>query len=133
MTVSFTLSGVSVGSQIRRIPHSGNARLHWSARYKWNRQWKDQAGWGARAALKGAYAPGWMKAEVTITLCSLQELDQDNAHAAVKPIVDGLKGILIVDDSPEHIRLVVKQKRVSKRAEERVEVEVRAMTEDRAA
>lgn len=134
-SVSFTLTGVSVGSEIRRIPHSGNARLHWAQRARWNRAWKEAAGWYATSTRNGTRIgrivalENAAKREVTITLHCIRQLDPDNAYAAAKPIVDGLKGILIADDSPEHIRLVVRQLRVSKRAEERVEVEVGAMGE----
>jgi hypothetical protein len=133
VTISFTLSGASVGSKRRTIPHSGNARLHWAQRAKWNNSWKEQTGWAAKKAIWDTIAYGFVdlsvKSLITITLHTCRLLDADNAHACVKPIVDGLKGILIADDSPEHITLTVKQKKVSKRAEECVEVEVRSVGE----
>jgi hypothetical protein len=121
--VSFAINGVRVGSKIRAIPHSGNARLHHHERARWNRAWREQTGLTALAHRNGGEWP-LAFAAVTVTLHSIQELDEDNAYAAVKPVVDGLKGILIVDDSREHIRLAVKQKKVSHRAEQRVEIEV---------
>jgi hypothetical protein len=35
--------------------------------------------------------------------------DVDNLYSRAKPLVDGLKGVLIVDDSPAHLDLEVRQ------------------------
>ena len=35
--------------------------------------------------------------------------DVDNLYGRAKPLVDALKGILIVDDSPTHLELDVRQ------------------------
>lgn len=120
----FTVGPVSVGRACRRIPHSANARLHWAVRNRWNRAWKDQAALEALAVRPGA---PYRKATVVITLRSIHLLDTDNAYACVKPIVDGLKGVLIVDDSLDHLVLQVQQQRVGKRNDEGVHVSVSPM------
>jgi Holliday junction resolvase RusA-like endonuclease len=50
------------------------------------------------------------KARVTITQFRKRLLDTDNLWAWVKPLVDGLEDWqLLVDDSPAHCELVVRQ------------------------
>lgn len=121
---NFSLGGASVGNRRRAIPHSANARLHWSERARWNQAWKIQAGWAARIARAGYTVDLAAHAQVTVVLHSFQLLDDDNAHAAAKPVIDGLKGILIADDSPQCIELRVCCSPVKRRADERVEVSV---------
>lgn len=132
MTISFWVGPVSIGAvkpQYRGIPHSGNARLHWSVRARWNRAWKKQtalAALAARGTVSGFPLPF---ALVTVELLSIQPLDRDNAFAAAKPVIDGLKGVLIEDDSEKHIRLDVRNVKVSRKAEEKVLVLVMADSE----
>jgi hypothetical protein len=60
------------------------------------------------------------KPKVTITLHQIREMDYDNMYGAVKPVLDALKKIgAIVDDSPRHISLEVKQETVRTRTEDR--------------
>jgi len=86
----------------------GYLRMHWAKRAKYNEAWA----WRIRGAM------GWPavfdqapdKARVTIVQFRKRLLDEDNLWASVKPIVDGLEDWqLLVDDSPAHCELVVRQ------------------------
>lgn len=79
-------------------------------------------------------------AEITIVRYSVRLPDQDGCVASVKPILDILQprsarhpsGLgIIVEDSPEHIRLTVRSEKVATRAEQRtlVTIERLARTE----
>lgn len=83
------------------------------------RVYRESVAWETKRLHSG---PPLARARVTITLLHSgpQLLDDDNAVATVKHLVDGLcvahGGTLLIDDSPAHITLLVRQKRGPRRA-----------------
>ena len=106
---------------VRRVPDSPlNSRIHWGERYRWTKAWKEEVGWTLKAARVNK--PAFSK--VVITLFTLRPMDEDNAVASVKPVIDGMKGIAIEDDDPQHLSLSVQTRKVEHRAEEHVQIEL---------
>lgn len=69
---------------------------------------RNRAGWPLpasaaieRARRQGPPAPRWVG--ITLHLAKLR--DKDNLVASVKPVIDALKGVLVVDDSEEWLAL----------------------------
>lgn len=90
-------------------PSPNRLRGHWSTRWKQTHSWRDDVTYLARAQRPDAPYP---VAKVTITFEHRQHhfRDEDNLVASCKPILDGLRlGGVIVDDSPDHITLDVRQ------------------------
>lgn len=93
------------------IPHApppslnAQERWHWTKRRELRRLWAEFA-W---AAWYEAGRPRfrWPEVEVRLFYPTLRKRDWDNAAAAAKPILDGLKGFAFEDDDTEHIRLVL--------------------------
>ena len=109
----------------RALPHSPNSRMHWAEKARWTKAWKEQVGW--RCIETNAHANRShteIPARVTVVLYTCRPQDYDNSVASVKAIVDGLKGVVIADDSPEHIQLSVQTIKVNKKYDERVEIEL---------
>jgi hypothetical protein len=96
------------------VPWSGNTRKrrHHYALYRHDRVWKEATFLSARNELiahRGESFP-FDRAAVRITLFVKSRShvrDEDNAVASVKPILDGLTGVVIVDDNPDRITLSV--------------------------
>ncbi len=102
-------------------PLGPNDRCHYMQRYRANEAIKRDAGWQARAQWRGAPLE---RAHVRITLVYDRNRfrDYDNAVACIKPVLDSLIGICIVDDSPEHIGVPEVRQERGDRRECRVEV-----------
>lgn len=129
MAINLKLGEVCLSNgKCRRIPHNFNARLHWAERSRWNKEWKD----AVRDALLEQVGPTRPRTPlehptVRFTLYQVHLADEDNLRGSIKPLLDALKpsGVnLIEDDGPDYIRLVVSQQKVSKRAEEHVEISI---------
>lgn len=80
-------------------------RMHWAVRRRYNMDWY----WKVKV-----YAQSWnnnekRKATVKIHQIRARKLDKDNLYGSVKPILDGMKGWLIHDDSTIYIDLTVTQ------------------------
>lgn len=114
------LGTVTCRGKTRAFPFGANARLHWAARNAWNAAWKDEVIMACKAA--GIRKPAY--GHVVVTVRSIQPPDRDNLFSMVKPVVDGLKGLAIVDDSPEHIVLDVCHERVGKRKDEGITIDL---------
>jgi hypothetical protein len=87
-----------------------NQRLHWQARRRLCRPFIDAIGWQAKAF--GLPQP-LERARVVVTFTHRSRRymgDIDNLYSRSKCLVDALKGILIVDDSPAHLELDVRQR-----------------------
>ena len=113
---------------MRGVPKShSNQRVHWAVQAADKKAWKEQTWFMGQSARVLA---GWIMADarfkdrraVTITLYRTRLLDTDNAFSSIKAILDGCKGQLIVDDSPQWCELSVEQVKVAHKPEERVEV-----------
>lgn len=77
---------------------------HWSKLYREGQDWKTLAGWKAKAAYRKEPLD---KAHLHyhISVGDNRVHDPDNLIASTKPITDGLKGIVIKDDSIDSIKL----------------------------
>jgi hypothetical protein len=127
MTFSFSVGPVYVGSRVvkeRRIPHSLNARLHWAKRYQWDLAWKEQIWTAIYQNRRFLGKLPFEQARVKFTLHTMKVLDLDNAYTCIKPLLDGLKTHVLVDDNPNCIKLKVSQVKVKHRKEEHVLIEV---------
>lgn len=90
---------------------NGQAAAPLRTRLSDKRAYRDMVAWQVRAAHRG---PPLERARVTITLLRTdsQFYDPDAAVGTCKRLVDGLvHGGLLVDDSKDHIELVVRQER----------------------
>ena len=100
--------------EIPRIPPSPNTLLgtHWRYRHKNSALWQKEVWY---ALITAGYSPQrtpYPKARVTINRRSRQQLDPDNLVGCVKPVIDALRyAHVLLDDSPNHIELVVTQTR----------------------
>lgn len=120
--VTFNIQGVP--------PSWSNRRLHWARRNAEMAVWRESAYFGSAAARVLAH---WICADkrfgdrrdVEVVLHRVRLLDIDNAYSSVKPIVDGLKGQLIADDSPEWIDLTVRQVKVSNYRQQKTVITVK--------
>ena len=124
--ISFTLMGAP--------PSWSNRRGHWRAEYEAKKTWRELSWFHAAAARvlcedlsmriipDAKSAPEKRDVEVAVSRCQL--LDPDNLVASVKPVVDGLKKQVIVDDSSEWMHLTVTQTKVSSRKLERTEIRI---------
>ena len=103
------------------VPPSPNRPMHWRERARRCAPIVQQLQWAAKAA---APRHPLQHAHVHVTLIHARPFDADNAYAACKKLIDALKGILIVDDSPKHITLLVDQARGTKPHEKAVRIVV---------
>lgn len=122
-TAKFTVPPQYIGKTLQRFafPPSLNKRLHWAKRGRVNAAFKDFA-WplALQTGLRKL-----KKVKVVFTVMSIQELDTDNLYSLPKPIMDAIVQAGVVEnDTPEFVRLAVKQKRVHHRADECIEVEI---------
>src|SRR5258708_22083825 len=147
-TSSPTRSLYSVSFELLNVPPNW---LNWNRglkeRISLRAAWKDMT-WAAALIARNMY--GWLLATaeefryVSITCYRVKELDEpDGLSASIKPIVDGLKAVqykkiggggrhtfrimgpgLIYDDSPQYVKVKVKQIPVAHYADEKTFVEV---------
>lgn len=114
----------------RRLPLGPNARLHWRERHKWNGAWAEEVFWKIRENYPQLTKMGmpFDRAIIYLTIYATHPPDLDNAVAACKPIVDGLKGIVIKDDSYDKCEIRVKVEKVRHKKDEHVEIEVEKLS-----
>lgn len=84
------------------FPPSPNTRRHYIVVAKDNRKWKEEAGWQAKVKHQGA---PFKRASLHYHFATgdKRRMDADNLIASTKPITDGLKGIVLVDDDIDSI------------------------------
>lgn len=121
---------MKVGMLIAGTPWSGNQRKrrHHMAVYRHDADWKHRSWSYAKDIVRRhgvVPADFGVPARVTITFQFRTERrrDIDNWTAACKGILDGLVGVLIVDDDTKHIELVVRTEVDPMGASTKVEVE----------
>lgn len=126
MLVTLEIPPVSVGQTLRRIPHNmSNQTFHWTMKYKWAEAWKEAVGWQVNLNRKKFGKLPLPYAFLRIIFKTTRPFDRDNSFSASKPLVDALKGIVIVDDSPKYIDLQVEQIKIPHRREEGVLIEIK--------
>lgn len=121
------IKGGKNGTTCRYIPPNPNQRMHWSVKSRWNREWRSEV-IIASQNIKSKIGTTPIKGKVAITMLfkSINLMDEDNAVAACKPLIDGLtvkggSGVL-ADDTTKHMSIKVKQIKVSKIADQGVEI-----------
>lgn len=95
-------------------PVWSNRRGHWGTRAAAVKKWRTDVARIAQSERNLARWPLPVRTkvpelrylEVTMFRYSKYLYDHDNAWAAVKPLVDGLKGILLVDDNKNWCRML---------------------------
>lgn len=94
----------SVQIHLDGLPPNPNTRRHHMKVYADNQVWKTHAFYMAKASYKGQ---PFEKAHVHyhFSIGSERHMDLDNLVASTKPVTDGLKGVLFVDDSIDHITM----------------------------
>lgn len=113
-------------TKCRACPPSLNHRLHWAERARWNKEYKAEvwhAFWQNYPQLRARALPK-SRAIITITIYAVKPPDPDNAYTCAKPLIDGMRGLVISDDTSNHIQLNVTAQKVDHRKDERVEIEV---------
>jgi hypothetical protein len=95
--ISITLPGHPLGPNRTR-------RMHWAAVAKERATWRYAAGFAALAA-RNDFAVPYERASIHLIFRYRRRgrRDRDNLIAASKSLIDGLVGILIVDDDSDHL------------------------------
>lgn len=127
--MTIRLGTVCIGKRefvCRAVPFSPNKRMHWARKAEWTKAWKEEVRYrlleaGVRS--DNANLATGKKANIAITLYTIRPQDYDNSVAAVKAIIDGMKGLVFVDDSPKYLnKPKVKTVKVAHLDEQRVEI-----------
>ena len=126
------LNPVTIGKRelkTRSIPCNDNQlrRMHWAERGKWAKAWKEEVGWAVKefcSKTKQSVFSRHKKPAIQVIFYCIKTMDSDNSMAAIKPILDGLVVMEVIeDDSPAFVDILpVKQIKVSKREKEHVEI-----------
>ena len=100
-----------------------NSRMHWSERNRWTTAFKREA-WALTLQEKNkAKIKSWDKAKITVMFYTLQPKDLDNAYGSCKAIIDGIVATgIIPDDKEANLDLQVKSIKVMYRADQRTEI-----------
>lgn len=99
-------------------PNWSNERLHHMAKAREVKRWRELAWYAAQSARNAAHwplpektnppAPRYLR---IVLLKRKPHYDDDGAWNAVKPLIDGCQGVLLVNDSPAWCQVVdVQQK-----------------------
>lgn len=106
----------------RSTPHGANHRMHWRKKYEWDKAWKEQVYWLIRE--QGHFVEPFKYARIEIELRTIRPQDKDNSYFSIKPVLDATKGLVIVDDDPEHLDLSVRSIKVNRRSDEGVRMRI---------
>jgi hypothetical protein len=111
---------------IPKLPNlqAANARQHWAVRRREEQWWKSQVRWHSIA--KGTPEKPLTRARIVCTRLSTTEPDADNNASSFKPAIDGLKGLVIVDDKPANATITFGWE-YAKRGQGGVRIHVEAM------
>src|ERR1700751_3965984 len=88
--------------ELKGLPRTANARLHWRARHAENKKWMKEV----HPMLQGAFRPmrPLKRAKLTLTRVSSVSIDSDNLVISFKPIIDALVTCkVLVNDKFENI------------------------------
>jgi Holliday junction resolvase RusA-like endonuclease len=105
--------------EIPRIPVSLNIllRMHWRYQRKDAQMWQQEIRYGLLTQCTPLPKLPYAKARVSIHRQSRGQLDPDGLVGCVKHIVDALRyAHVLVDDSPDHLVLIVTQEQKPKAA-----------------
>ncbi len=112
----------------RYIPLSPNQKMHWGLKARWTKAWQEEVyyrfmelSYRTREYYKNILRK---TNEINIYLYTQSPQDEDNSYASIKPILDGLKGLVIFNDSREYVILKVLTQKVEKKTEQKVIIEI---------
>lgn len=113
--------------ECRYVPPNPNKRMHWVVKNRWNREWKSEVQIAVMQKRKDfPHLPLPGKVTITFLYKSINLMDEDNAVASAKPLIDALTvkggGQVLEDDTTRHVSVRVKQTKVNTRAEQGVEI-----------
>ena len=115
---------------IPRLPISPNKLRyqHWRKAHRDKNDWLEQV-WAALKPNQRVQCAEKERKQVKVALFSpYRPLDPDNAHGALKPILDALKGNqLIYDDAAEWLEYSVSQHKLATKKEARTEIVITAL------
>jgi len=127
-----TLNSVSVGKQVRRVPHNNsNMRMHWTVKNQWKHAWQKEIEMQIMINRKKLGKLPLIKPEIKFIFYMCKPYDLDGAYNAAKPLLDSLKiwksknnpGMgIITDDDDKNLSYCVLTKKVYSVKEERVEL-----------
>lgn len=117
MSATVTYPPVILDGWLPSSALSPNARGHWAKRAKAAREARTTV-WGAvlhaqwRPVRRGMERDWFARYRLTITMTRKRLLDDDNAYAICKSLVDGVVDTgIVADDSPRYLSIVVKQEK----------------------
>lgn len=86
-------------------PPGPNVRLSVMERARWNASWRAEARYLAIDVANRLHVSPIERARVTLHFRDFPGVrhDRDNLVAAAKPALDGLVGVLLVDDDADHV------------------------------
>jgi len=112
----------SITIELKGLPPTPNARMHWRAKAKHNRQWREVA--RIMASRQKPPQP-WPRVKLELTRYSSAPCDQDNNIASLKPVIDGIRDAgIMVDDNPNCVESITARWETAKQNEGRVRVRV---------
>ncbi len=114
--ITFTVPGLTPAKC------SPNARCHPMERHRAGKAYEMVVG-----LIANTHAPSapFQRARITITQRAVRLADSDNFAARCKPAIDAVvRAGIVVDDSPDHVELVLKAERVKKRIDEETFIEI---------
>lgn len=101
---------------------AAGSRGHWARRHRIASKWKHDV-WASVLAAGKPSEPLW-RAHIECIRYGIRTPDHDNLVASFKSCIDGLKGVLIVDDSPDYLSVTYRFVRVYKLKAQRIELVV---------
>ena len=107
-------------------------RMHWAAYKRLKKEFLDLLCITLPHDQRTFLRPG---TQITITRYGIRQLDKDNLYGGCKPLIDCLQpwpqGIgLITDDDPDTVTIRVKQEKVTKKKDQKVEIHFKEVPED---
>lgn len=85
---------------------NANQRLHWAARARLTRAWREAAGWHARADRIARFTSP-VNIRAVVHKSTIARFDPHNLVPTVKAAVDGLVDArVLLDDDSEHLRVL---------------------------
>lgn len=113
---------------IRPNPPSPNVRerLHWAARDRLNVEIAWRVLIGVQLSQKSPLRPKYAKVIIHATRFAIRFMDRDNFTGSLKPVIDGLVDCKVIPDDNTSVVWLgdLQQKRVRKKAEQRLEIRV---------
>jgi len=116
--------------ELEGLPRLQGDVINWRIRAKERKGWHNAVAWAVRACGVPPPSVTLSQARITVTRYSSANTspDADNMAYAAKPLIDGLIGLLIANDTPACIGTPVYRWEKTKRGGGRVTLEVATMS-----